>query len=376
MGDFVIMGGTSDETSIKSVSVALDRVEGSTLIPVGQWSGTIDAVSKKWFCRIPNARPSPSAPAPIADGKYQVTVVATDSANRTATIKEVYYIDNTAPLVVITRPSTKATGLADPFGGEVEFSGMLWDGNQCASMTIRFYKRQLDGSVVEIAQHVAQNLPQNWTVTIPVATFALLESAMDSADSAQKYFYTLEASDSAVSYNDEAGFASVGGGNACRHVFIYDDVSGLLAMGESFPSGEQLSLVNDGTLASAGSVTVANLASIAISSTVCDSALSGSLSIDPNNKNPTAEVAGMTWLPSATFDSGFAANQIAGQSILNVTISPGPDNASIQSGSVYVYLRARGDADRTLLPAERIAVANIVASGQKRIVNYEVAKTS
>ena len=70
----------------------------------------------------------------------------------------------------MTRPSSSGGDNADPFGSELIFSGSLWDADECASMTITFYKKASadanDDTLTEIASQTATNSPQNWTVEI------------------------------------------------------------------------------------------------------------------------------------------------------------------------------------------------------------------
>ena len=375
-GDFVIAGGANDETSLASVTLTMKNLANDAT--VGTWNASINNDNKTWSCPIGNS-PSATALAPIADGKYQITAVATDGANRTTTVSETYYIDNTPPVVVVTRPSTQGpTASPDPFGSDLTFTGTLWDSHECSSITIKFYKT--DGTL--ITQFTTQNVLQNWTITVPQVNFDALQTAMIDSKSSQKYFYTLSASDNAFKYTDNNGSAVTMTGNASSHIFLSDDISSLLSVGESFPTREILSnidmgkLKQDGTPFTSGSITNANLASLRINSNTCDTARCGSFSIDPNNKNPTVDVAGFNWFAGTTFDTGYTSNQVAGKSVLSITVSQGLSAAAINTDQLYVYLRAKDDTNRVATIAEKISPSAISSAGTKKVINYSIDKTS
>lgn len=377
-GDFILAGTVQDETALDSVTLTLTNVETNTV--VGTWNADIDREKNTWSYRVENSPLGEAGFSPISDGSYQLAVVAKDSANRTADKAQRYFIDNTAPLVVITRPSTNRNEVADPFGDSVTFSGSLWDNNNCSAITVNFYKADDAGGLELIATHTQQNVLANWEFTLPSTVFELLSAGMDVTSEPSEFYYTLTAYDDSFIYQSpSSGSPSEPTGNGTTRVYESSDLSAALKEGDTFTL-KQLSELDSGKVSAVEGFSLdrTKLQALSLSSSECTTDGSGNFSIDPFNKNPTVEISGFTWYPLSTFTKGFFTNQIAGKSIVNVTVKMGKSNAPLRVANppIYAYIRADDDDTRVPLDSEAVNVANITSSGSNKSFNFEIPKTS
>jgi len=172
--DWFIMGGLAeDETYVKSVTVVLKGKETHT------FNAVVDKEKKQWTLEVNK---------PLKDGKYDVTVTAIDSANRKASSSVTYYIDNTPPILVLTRPSTRGKkdgssvpfNLLDPYGEIIKFTGNWWDANSSegAALSIHFFDK--DGKEL-VANYETTIRTQNFDLEIAEDTNGELWEALKDA---------------------------------------------------------------------------------------------------------------------------------------------------------------------------------------------------
>lgn len=136
---FVMSGTCSDEQGVASVSVTLRNTSSNK--NYGPFSAELSEKKDSWTCRI-NPLSSESA---VPDGTYEATVTAKDTANRTTDATKSFIIDNTEPVLVLTRPSTKieAEGGAqsyDTYGAEFDITGQVADDSNIDKLVVSIYK--------------------------------------------------------------------------------------------------------------------------------------------------------------------------------------------------------------------------------------------
>lgn len=136
---FVMSGTCSDEQGVASVSVTLRNTSSNKTY--GPFSAELSEKKDSWTCRI-NPLSSESA---VPDGTYEATVTAKDTANRTTDATKSFTIDNTEPVLVLTRPSTKieAEGGAqsyDTYGAEFDITGQVADDSNIDKLVVSIYK--------------------------------------------------------------------------------------------------------------------------------------------------------------------------------------------------------------------------------------------
>lgn len=142
MNTFTMQGSTSDETSVASVQIKLiptNETSGTTTY--GPFDATVDNKKKTWTCNINSYNEETNA-FEILDGEYTAEVTATDSAGRTTTKSRVYKIDNTEPIVVLSRPT-----MSDQFGKTVKVTGDIADNNSLSALYFSVYKKNGDGKL-------------------------------------------------------------------------------------------------------------------------------------------------------------------------------------------------------------------------------------
>lgn len=186
-GTFTITGAAAADTSLSSVSVSF--VETSSGAKRGPFSATIDSTAKGWSIAL-NSKASGSYEIP--DGTYKVSVVATDSANRTSEANTVYQIDNTAPTVLATSPLTFGSTYGQPmFYRTIDIKGEVYDASTLKSVVVNL----LDSSGVVRATKPADGT-NTWSVRFDApagltdgSTYYYSIVAVDAAGNKNAYFF-------------------------------------------------------------------------------------------------------------------------------------------------------------------------------------------
>ena len=107
--DVFSMNGTcSDDGVIESITIDLRQTSNSVLSY--SHKGSFNQREGTWSCEINPLDPT----NPIPDGNYEVIVTIKDTAGRETIRTKQYTIDNTAPVIAITRPSAVIPTGSDP----------------------------------------------------------------------------------------------------------------------------------------------------------------------------------------------------------------------------------------------------------------------
>ena len=134
---FEMSGACSDESGLASVEVSLKNTTTKKVYP--SYSAEIDSSKESWTCKI---NPLNSEKI-IPDGTYEATVTATDKAGRKTSATKSFVIDNTAPILVLTRPSTKISvgenQTYDTYGAEFDITGQAADDNNIEKLVVSIY---------------------------------------------------------------------------------------------------------------------------------------------------------------------------------------------------------------------------------------------
>ena len=105
---FALSGTCGDDGTIKSITVVLNQTDNTALSYT--FEGAFDQKEGVWSCEInPLDKKSP-----MLDGSYEVTVTIKDNADRETIRQRQFSIDNTAPVLAITRPSSVIPTGSDP----------------------------------------------------------------------------------------------------------------------------------------------------------------------------------------------------------------------------------------------------------------------
>ena len=125
---FALSGTCSDDGKIKSITITIRSTEDNSSITRDYEVKYIDEVNHKWLCEIDPF----DAKNPLIDGTYEATVEIEDNAKHKNSKSRSFTIDNTPPVIAITRPSAIApldnnSTDYDSYGQDFIISGHVGD---------------------------------------------------------------------------------------------------------------------------------------------------------------------------------------------------------------------------------------------------------
>ena len=198
---FAITGTWSDDGSIKSVEVELrntgtDKTYSNfepvlTMVPdtkeyKGDWYVSIDPVTAK-----------------VPDGSYEAIVTITDNGKHSTEITRTFIIDNTSPVMVLSRPSSSKTdsdNLVESYGQYLTLEGQAADDNDIEKIVINFYSKDAPETLLWTKE--ITSVPP--TISLDVAKFLdkdVYTKIYGDEKAGEKYYYcTITAYDSAKRY--------------------------------------------------------------------------------------------------------------------------------------------------------------------------------
>lgn len=148
---FVMSGVCSDDQGVVSIKVSLlntttHKSYGPFDAKLGRQNDSSETGEKSglwkcdWTCEINPLDDN----APIPDGDYEATATAKDAYGHSTTGKKSFTIDNTPPLLVLTRPSTKVAtdGSAqnfDTYGAEFDITGQVADDSNIDKLVVSVF---------------------------------------------------------------------------------------------------------------------------------------------------------------------------------------------------------------------------------------------
>ena len=345
--DFALRGKYSDDGSIESLSAVLKRTdgEGSALTFSGELTeDEKNRGSGTWKISIP------AKTRPITDGTYQADVTIKDGVGRVTVQSTIFTIDNTAPVIVLTRPSTAAEAEnPDTYGQKFTIEGQAADTNNISRIEIRLYEDKECTKPAGEEPIVLKNVP--------------LSIAMDAASydgSEENYIYEGETKDFAINvakdgkgkpfyckiyaydgssrYLEEGETASAEDekGNCAEYYYLYKEI--YTPVLQYYKITDLYSILN-GTYKEEGARTVsAEGVKNALFTDEKYHKKTGSFILNPKN-NPTFTVTGKSPLnlDGHDFEGSSNANDILnGQSVF-IEVSPGLDDIPLEVESLKVY---------------------------------------
>lgn len=342
-GAFKIGGIWSDDGTIETVTVKLSRTDGkgSEIEYQANFAESNDDSPNTWNCII---NPQDSANT-VLDGNYIAQVDITDGGKHTTTKTVQFAIDNTAPVIVLQRPSTKIDALqVDSYGQKFTLEGQAADDNNVSLIEVQIYA---DKECTTLLHTVPlSNVPNS--INLDVAEFKenvetdYSKIYGSTQKSGQKNFYCkVVAYDGAVYYPyDRTQTPEDLKGNKTSIYYLYEDIatavlgevkitdvyhilSGVYGLDKSSPkSAETNSLITK------------------VKSTLEKNIVkTGSFSLNPAN-NPTFSVSGKDGLEkdeNGKIDLSNGKYDILNKSQVVIEVSPGLDNIPLDSESLKVY---------------------------------------
>ena len=197
-GAFVLRGDWSDDGKLKEIKITLSSNAVSSSAEI---IGTIiegeDKGSGSWQALI---NPDDLG---LIDGTYDIRVSVKDNGGHISEITRSYILDNTAPVLILSRPSsTEITedNKIESYGQHLTIEGQAADDNDVKSLVINFYSKEAPDTL--LYTKTVSNIPP--TISLDIATF-LDESAYTAIYGNEKngeksYYCTITAYDSARRY--------------------------------------------------------------------------------------------------------------------------------------------------------------------------------
>ena len=330
---FAIAGNWSDDGSIKDLEVVLRNTgtnkeyEGFkpvlTLEPdskdaKGTWSATIDPAAAK-----------------VPDGNYEATITITDNGRHSTEITRTFVIDNTAPVMVLSRPSssnTDADNLVESYGQYLTLEGQAADDNDIEKIVIQFFSKNEPDKLL-FTKEITSIPP---TISLDVAKFLdddVYSNIYGDEKAGEKYYYcTITAYDSAKRYPLEGQeLADDDLGNAESSYILWSDWEKFQSEYQKISGGSTKLKVPDLYSIKAGKT--ADGSRTAAQTDLIDSLFEkaipcGSFKLNPEN-SPTFSISGLE-LGSTT--------DVENERALTVQLAKGLDGLSLLTDDMKVYL--------------------------------------
>ena len=361
-GDFAIRGTYSDDGTIESVSGVLKRTDGTgSAISL---EGELDEEEKKrgngsW--RIP----VPALSSGITDGTYQADITIKDSATRTTVQSTIFTIDNTKPIIVLTRPSTATdSNGSETYGQKFTIEGQAADTNNISRIEIQLYRDRECTLEKEGEPIVLKNVPLS--ISMDAASYdsqgesykyegETQEFSIDVAKdgNGRQFYCRIYAYDGSSRYlaAGEEADAEDEKGNCVDYFYLYKDIYTPLL--QYYKITELYSILN-------GTYSEQNARAVSAADAKDDledpqkyQKKAGSFILNPKN-NPTFSVTGRSELEMDGHDFEGAGNEILnGQSVF-IEVAPGLDNIPLVESSLKVYVIECGADGRAKAGAAKI----------------------
>ena len=329
-GAFVLRGDWSDDGKLKEIKITLSSNSVSSSAEI---IGTIiegeDKGSGSWQALI---NPDDLG---LIDGTYDIRVSVKDNGGHISEITRSYILDNTAPVLILSRPSsTEITedNKIESYGQHLTIEGQAADDNDVKSLVINFYSKEAPDTL--LYTKTVSNIPP--TISLDIATF-LDESAYTAIYGNEKngeksYYCTITAYDSARRYPaGEEEYEDDALGNGENAYILWTDWEKALNDSGLSLKVPDLYHIKSGVYFSnaarkAEQETISNMWNSLLEKTVSLS----SFKLNPEN-SPTYSVSGL--------NLGIITN-VENDSSLTVQLAKGLDGISLNTESMRVYLQA------------------------------------
>ena len=343
---FTMKGNCADEQGLQSVTVTLRNTQTAEYYPKTEtpYEATINKEQTEWECVV-----DPFAEGnKIPDGSYEATVIATDKAGRKTSATKSFKIDNTPPLLILTRPATKPNKdnkiditSTDTYGQELSITGQVADDSNVDLIEIKVLDQ--DNQLKAVVP--LTNVPP--TIDMSVATWKDENYNLIYGDSKDgtKYYYC------EVIVHDEARkipFDENDKGNTLTYYYFNDDIySDLLSV---YKATELYKILN-GSYTRENIKPFKNLSDEQIATKVLEvksilneatnQTKKGTFSLNPEN-NPYFELDGYKEVGADSVEEKAsllkAENPLTNGNPLNVSILVGLDQAPIVEDTIGIKL--------------------------------------
>ncbi len=356
-GDFKIGGNWSDDGTIESVVVTMKRTDGlgTSLEFAAEYKEGENDNLNTWGCVI-----NPLATKTLLDGNYIAQVDITDAGKHTTTKTVQFTIDNTPPVIVLQRPSTKADATQpDSYGQKFTLEGQAADDNSISQIELQVFSDKECTNLIHTVP--LTNVPNS--INLDVAEFAEnVENVYSqiygstTKDGEKGFFCKIVAYDGAAYYPSDGNQTPEDlKGNSTDIYYLYEDIATSILSTTKLPEVYHiLSGVYDLSSDSSRSTAVS-------SNTVKDNLAKnqlkvGSFTLNPEN-NPTFTVAGKE--PLVRNEEGTIAftggdYDITNGSQIIMEVTPGLDSIPLDGNSLKIYFIECDDSGKAKSDATKV----------------------
>ena len=362
-GEFPVMGTWSDDGEIQEIKINIKSGDDKDF----EYFADVKKEAHKagegtWFVAI-NPQDENN---PISDGSYSLQIDIKDKSGHVTSKSTNIIIDNTPPIVVLTRPSTAYNATSfDTYGQTFSLEGQAADTNNISVIEVNIYSDQECTNLV--GQIALPNVPNSISMDAAVydvekevyinpdnASFKL-EVPNDGESEGEEFFCRIIAYDGAISYplDGSEPDEQSSKGNAADYYYLYKDIATLVLQNHKIT--DVYSMLNgsykDSDAARSASV------SEAIINILEDKKVSiGKFALNPRN-NPTFSVTGRN--PLVMDGNDFIGktgdvNTVSPGTQLTIEVSPGLDGYLLDEESLKVYAILCDDKGKALDGAEKI----------------------
>ena len=357
-GDFKIGGNWSDDGTIESVVVTMKRTDGlgTSLEFAAEYKEGENDNLNVWSCLINPIATS----SQLLDGNYIAQVDITDAGKHTTTKTVQFTIDNTPPVIVLQRPSTKADATQpDSYGQKFTLEGQAADDNSISQIELQVYSDKECTNLIHTVP--LTNVPNS--INLDVAEFAEnVENVYSqiygstTKDGEKGFFCKIVAYDGAAYYPSDGNQTPEDlKGNSTYIYYLYEDIATSILSTTKLPEVYHiLSGVYDLSSDSSRSTAVS-------SNTVKDNLAKnqlkvGSFTLNPEN-NPTFTVAGKE--PLVRNEEGTIAftggdYDITNGSQIIMEVTPGLDSIPLDGNSLKIYFIECDDSGKAKSDATKV----------------------
>lgn len=338
---FAVFGNWNDDGSIGSITATLKNLSTGA-----EFSKTGTVGENSW-----NVSFNPASEA-IPDGSYELSVVIKDTAEHETKISRSFIIDNTPPLVVLSRPSTKlGATLAgadsfDSYGQKFTLEGKAADDNDVSLIEVKVYAdAACTGSPLKTIS--LPNVPL--TIETDVAEYSSTEpndysviyGHVDGSGIAQRNggdetrYCKLVVYDGAQRYPADGSAQTEADkkGNSIDYYYLNSDISSLFT--EGYKITELYHILNGTYTGSARSTSPNGVA--ALLNSASKKITTGQFNINPDN-SPRFKVSARDPLDLTNPSPFDSQGMTVDNSKLEIEITPGLDGNALLPATIGIYL--------------------------------------
>ncbi len=235
-GSFVLAGDCDDDTNVSSVDVYYERTGTHTMEKAKLATVDVKAGDRKWSLTI-----DPST-QDVKDGPYVFYAVAKDTEGRSSgTYTQSIEIDNTAPVMILTKPTSYGTNNPKEYGRSVSIEGTFAEAteNRIDKLVVTFYDE--NGNKISFDNHEDTTFDDitDMSNANPLIIAKLYDTIEDDSEElvkkrdkiyrklygddlgqgAKQFYFTVTAYDRARVFNNPSSNIGTGDGNATTNYY-------------------------------------------------------------------------------------------------------------------------------------------------------------